>query len=137
LRQCGICAACMLRRMSVHAAGDSELKDTYVWEDLSAPCFEKGATKEFGKVKSQGAQYEYAIAGVLHLDHLANLSHSSANRVPLERQIFRLSRSTSLSEQQARLRLERLLTQHEKEWKRFVKSLGAGSFVAQWVMGRP
>ena len=137
LRQCGICAACMLRRMSVHAVGATEARETYVWEDLSAPCFEEGATEEFGKIKPYGAQYEYAIAGALHFDHLADLSHSSANRVPLDRQIFRLSRSISLSEQETRQRLERLLTQHGKEWKRFVGSLGAGSFVAKWVVGRP
>lgn len=137
LRQCGICAACMLRRMSVHATGASEAKDTYVWEDLSAARFVEGAAEDFGKVKSHGAQYEYAIAGALHLDHLAGLSHSSPNRVPLDRQIFRLSRSISLSEQETRQELERLLTQHVKEWKRFVGSLGAESFVARWVLGRP
>ena len=35
-RQCGICAACLLRRMSIHAAGRSEDTETYVWENLSA-----------------------------------------------------------------------------------------------------
>ena len=137
LRQCGICAACMLRRMSVHAVGATEAKETYVWEDLSAPCFEEGAAEEFGKVKPQGAQYEYAIAGALHLDHLTDLPNSSANRVPIDRQIFRLSRSISLSEQETRQELERLLKQHGEEWKHFVGSLGARSFIAQWVLGRP
>ena len=137
LRQCGICAACMLRRMSVHAMGASEAKDIYVWEDLSAARFEDGVGEGSKRVRPKGAQYEYAIGGALHLDHLADLSHSSANRVPLDRKVFRLSRSIALSEQETRQRLERLLTQHGKEWKRFVCSLGAGSFVAQWVLGRP
>ena len=35
-RQCGVCAACMLRRMSVHGAGLSEPAERYVWADLSA-----------------------------------------------------------------------------------------------------
>ena len=123
--------------MSVHAIGATEANETYVWEDLRAARFEDGVAEGFKKVKLQGAQHEYAIAGALHLDHLADLSHSSANRVPLDRQIFRLSRSIALSEQETRKRLERLLTQHGKEWKRFVRSLGAGSFVAQWALGRP
>src|SRR5262249_37405108 len=38
-RQCGICAACMLRRLSMHAAGIEEPKENYVWEDLTAPSF--------------------------------------------------------------------------------------------------
>ncbi len=36
LTQCGICAACLLRRMSVHAAGLEEPADTYICGDLSA-----------------------------------------------------------------------------------------------------
>ena len=135
LRQCGICAACMLRRMSVHAIGATEAKQTYVWEDLNAPRFENGAAEGFKKVISQGAQYEYAIAGALHLDHLADLSHSSTNQVPLERQIFRLSRSLAFTEQETRQRLERLLRQHGKEWKHFFGALGAESFIANWALG--
>jgi 7-cyano-7-deazaguanine synthase in queuosine biosynthesis len=41
-RHCGICAACMLRRLSVHAAGLQESKERYVWEDLSAQTFFEG-----------------------------------------------------------------------------------------------
>ena len=136
-RQCGICAACMLRRMSVHAIGGTEDKETYVWEDLSAERFEDGAAEEFKKAEPQGTMYEYAIAGTLHLDHLAGLSDSPANQIPLDRQVFQLSRSLALSEQETRQKLERLLTQHRREWENFVGSLGARSFVAQWVLGGP
>ena len=134
-RQCGICAACLLRRMSVQAAGVTEDKEIYVWEDLSAPQFEDGVAEEFGKVKPRGAQYEYAIAGTLHLDHLAHLLHSSANQVPLDRQIFRLSESIAITDQETRQKLERLLTQHGKEWRHFVGSLGARTFIGQWTLG--
>ena len=137
LRQCGVCAACMLRRMSVHAIGGTEDKETYVWEDLSAERFEDGAAEEFKKAEPQGAMYEYAIAGTLHLDHLAGLSDSPANQVPLDRQVFQLSRSLALSEQETRQKLERLLAQHRREWENFVGSLGAQSFVAQWALGGP
>ena len=135
-RQCGICAACMLRRMSVHAAEATEKKDTYIWEDLSVPRFEDGVAEGFTKFKPRGAQYQYAIGGTLHLDHLADLSHSAANQISLDRQIFRLSRSIALSELDTRQKLEQLLARHEKEWRRFVGSLGKGSFVARWVVGR-
>ena len=137
LRQCGVCAACMLRRMSVHAIGGTEDKETYVWEDLSAERFEDGAAEEFKKAEPQGAMYEYAVAGTLHLDHLAGLSHSRASQIPLDRQVFQLSRSIALSEQEIRQKLERLLTQHRKEWKDFLESLGARSFVSQWTLEGP
>jgi 7-cyano-7-deazaguanine synthase in queuosine biosynthesis len=62
-RQCGICAACMLRRLSVHAAGLIEPRETYVWEDLSAPSFEAGVAPSFDRKKITRAMGEYAIAG--------------------------------------------------------------------------
>lgn len=134
LRQCGICAACMLRRMSVHAIGKIEPKETYIWEDLSAELFEDGAAEGFKKARPQGAMYEYAIAGTLHLDHLAGLSNSLAHQVSLEGQVFQLSQSLELSKQETHLKLERLLTHHRMEWKNFVGSLDSQSFVANWVL---
>ena len=133
LRQCGICAACLLRRMSVHAAGRSEAPESYVWEDLSAIRFEDGAAHAFTNRKPRGALHEYAIAGVLHLEHLAKLRQSSANAAAVQRQAFFLSRSLGLDEQQTQASLDGLLRRHEAEWRGFVDSLGPRSFVAQWI----
>jgi len=134
-RQCGICAACMLRRLSVHAAGGHEDPTNYIWEDLSAPEFAKGAASGFELKNPRGAHYEYAIAGVLHLDHLADLRHSDANRSTLDRKVMQLSHSLGLSEQETATKLNRLLERHESEWKAFLESLGPQSFVARWVSG--
>ncbi len=136
MRQCGICAACILRRMSVHAADLTECRQSYVWEDLTAARFEDGAAPAFKTRKPKGALYEYAIAGILHLDHLANVLHSSANQVGLSRQVFLLSRSLGLSEEETRTKLERLLKKHTEEWNGFIDSLGPRSFVTQWVRRR-
>ena len=133
LRQCGICAACLLRRMSVHAAGRCEAPETYVWEDLSATRFEDGAAQAFTNRKPRGALHEYAIAGVLHLDHLANLRQSPASAAAIKRQAFLLSRSPGLDEQHTQRNLEDMLRRHEEEWRDFVDSLGPCSFVAQWI----
>ena len=133
-RQCGICAACMLRRMSVHAAGLTEPKHTYVWEDLSASTFNDGAAASFAEKKMTGKLRQYAIAGSLHLDHLAGLRRSPANARALTLNAFQLGRSLDLPETEARARLDRLLTQHECEWKSFLQSLGQNSFVADWAI---
>jgi 7-cyano-7-deazaguanine synthase in queuosine biosynthesis len=133
-RQCGICAACMLRRLSVHAAGLSEPSHVYVWEDLSAPTFEAGAAASFNRRMITPALREYAIAGTLHLDHLAGLLESSANRRALDRAGFQLSRALGLPQAEAREKLDRLLTRHRNEWKDFMQSLGRTSFVADWAI---
>ena len=136
MRQCGICAACMLRRMSVHAAGLSECKQSYVWENLTTTRYEDGAAPSFENRKPKGTMHEYAIAGTLHLDHLAGILHSRANQAGLSRQVFRLSRSLGRPEKEIRAKLERLIRKHTDEWKGFVGSLGPASFVAQWVERR-
>jgi hypothetical protein len=133
-RQCGICAACMLRRLSVHAAGLSEQRETYVWEDLAAPTFSAGAAASFGKKKITSALREYAIAGALHLDHLAGLLDSPANTRMLDLNAFQLSGSLGMTESEIRAKLDRLLLQHKSEWGKFMLSLGQNSFVADWAL---
>ena len=132
-RQCGICAACMLRRLSVHAGGATENQETYVWEDLTAVRFEEGAAAAFGNKQPRGALYEYAIAGTLHLDHLANLRDSPSGTVTLDRTAFQLSRVLREDPSEIKDKLNRLLQRHEDEWRDFVHSLGSRSFVTAWA----
>jgi 7-cyano-7-deazaguanine synthase in queuosine biosynthesis len=127
-RQCGVCAACMLRRLSVYAAGLTEPPETYVWEDLSAPTFEAGAARGFNKITR--ALHEYAIAGTLHLDHLAGLRGSVVHAPSLRLSAFQLAKSQQLAQGEAETRLDHLLAQHQQEWRNFVQSLGSKSFVA-------
>jgi hypothetical protein len=121
----------MLRRLSVHAADLKESADKYVWENLSAPTFDAGAAKGFDKMTR--AQKQYAIAGTLHLDHLAYLKQSRAAERPLNLAAFQLARALNESEGAIRIKLDRLLSQHEKEWKAYMNSLGPQSFVVQWT----
>lgn len=132
-RQCGICAACMLRRMSVHAAGQTESIDTYVWENLSANTFRMGPSSDFDENKITKKMYDYAIAGTLHLDHLAGLRESQAHASLLKRNAFSLGEVLCLSEQETESRLNRLLKQHEDEWKSFLTTLSPDSFIREWV----
>lgn len=132
-RQCGICAACMLRRLSVHAADLREPRETYVWENLDAGTFEEGTAKAFDKKKITRALREYAIAGTLHLDHLAGLRNSALHAGSLKRQAYQLSQSRKLSPEEAEAHLNRLLSKHESEWQNFIRSLGSKSFIRNWV----
>lgn len=132
-RQCGICAACLLRRLSVHAAGLEEPKEAYVWENLSAADFESGAAALFPKNKITGALREYAIAGALHMDHLAQLSGSVAHGGMLGLSAFHLSRSLGLQEADVRSKQDRLLAQHKTEWGNFMGTLGRESFLRNWA----
>jgi hypothetical protein len=125
----------MLRRLSVHGAGQEEPKENYVWENLSAPTFTAGAATSFASRRITPAMREYAIAGTLHLDHLAGLRNSPANANTVDLSAYQLSEALDLSEAESRQKLERLLKQHSREWKSFMDSLGKNSFINDWVSG--
>ncbi len=133
-RHCGICAACMLRRMSIHAAGLREPVEAYVWENLSAKTFDAGAATSFDKDKITKAMREHAIAGTLHLDHLSGLLDSAANAPTLNLATYQLAGVLGIHEAEVRRRLDRLLRQHSREWKNFMSSLGQNSFLADWAL---
>lgn len=134
-RQCGICAACMLRRMSMHAAGAADPATNYIWEDLSVSKFSSGAVQGF-KLMTPALE-KYAVAGVMHMDHLAALSDSVVHR----RSIDRLARETAdalrIDRAEGERRLRDLLARHRAEWLNFVESLGPSSFVAKLVQVSP
>ncbi len=131
-RQCGICAACMLRRMSIHAAGGIEPDDQYVWENLGASSIESGVAPGFAESRITPAMREYALAGVLHLDHLASLKRQ-ATGPSRDVYCYQLGQATGLDRSDIRERLDRLIDQHAKEWRAFVSSLGPNSFVRNWA----
>lgn len=130
-RQCGICAACILRRLSVHAAGLEEPIENYVWESLRTSTWEAGASKDFKYLTP--ALREYAIAGVLHFEHLALFNNSMEYELFKRRNTSELARCLRLSPQVVAQRLDRLLRQHASEWEAFTNDLGQGSFVRKWI----
>ncbi|MEK7992675.1 MAG: 7-cyano-7-deazaguanine synthase [Planctomycetota bacterium] len=130
-RQCGFCAACMLRRLSVHAAGLDEPADTYVCENLKSSSVELGLASGYSKFGK--TQREYALAGTLHLDHLASLRSSPQHLRAVRRNARQLSKSLGIDSEEVAAKLDRLLMQHELEWKNFLSYLGPKSFVAKWT----
>jgi Queuosine biosynthesis protein QueC len=130
-RQCGICAACMLRRLSLHAAKIADPNQNYIWENLSASTFEAGAANGFNKITK--VQRQYAIAGTLHLDHLSSLWTTPNYDSKIEAQSYQLSKALGVPQQETQKKLCILLTQHKNEWTEFTDSLGPQSFVTKWL----
>jgi hypothetical protein len=127
-RQCGVCAACLLRRMSAHAAGVSEARETYVATDLTAATLEGAFDPHFKRTNA--ALREYAHAGILHLDHLADMA-DDLHRAEVRNHAALLAAALKepLAEIEAKLRA--MLTQHAAEWRGFVGQLGESSFIAK------
>lgn len=130
LTQCGICAACMLRRMSVHAAGLEEPAGTYICDDLTADTIGGAVHKDFKRMSP--AFREYAIAGTLHLDHLADMA-AAGNRAAVERHAIITAPSLGMAAREAGDLLGGVLDRHAAEWEIFIKNAGARSFLRQWT----
>jgi Queuosine biosynthesis protein QueC len=130
LRQCGACAACMLRRLSVHSAGLTEDPDIYVCKDMSAASVLEAVDPRF---KHCNAAFEqYALAGVLHLNDLAAMAGSD-EQAAVRRHAVLLAPVMNLGPDEVEKRLSLLLTRHALEWKNYLKDLGPNSFVKKWI----
>jgi len=129
-RQCGVCAACMLRRLSVHAAGLREDSDVYICRDINAASVREGVDSQF---KQFNAAFEqYALGGVLHLDDLAAMA-GLEGRAAIRRHAVLLAPVMDSSVDDIDMKLSELLRRHAIEWNSFVNDLSPQSFVRKWT----
>ncbi|HVC62956.1 MAG TPA: 7-cyano-7-deazaguanine synthase [Acetobacteraceae bacterium] len=132
-RQCGICAACLLRRLSIHCAGLREPPETYVWEDLRSSEFKEGASRSFPDSKITFALKRHGVAGTRHLADLAALDESATQSDTLRRSAIFIGQALGFSRIKTESGQRPLLLQHKSEWHDFLRSLGPDSFVATWA----
>lgn len=130
-RQCGVCASCMLRRLSMHVAGIDEPSGTYSWENLNAPDLVAAAPDKYKNVSR--SQRSYALAGTLHLSHLAGLRSSSDYAGIAARHAREIAEATGSDQATVTRWLDEFLRRHEMQWRDFLATLDAGSFVKQWA----
>jgi hypothetical protein len=129
-RQCGACAACMLRRLSVHAAGLTEDADVYICKDMNAASVREAVDPRFTHVNA--AFEQYALGGVLHLDDLAGMAGTD-EQAALRRHAVLLAPVMNLGADQVERNLHLLFARHALEWKNYLKELGPNSFIKKWT----
>lgn len=131
-RQCGLCAACLLRRMSLFAAEVVEPQHTYVVADLSAT--EVGAAlSNISADADRDIMIEYGSVGARHLQHLADMADlPDAALRPFASQI---AAATGEAYEQTVRNLRMMLMTHAKEWRSFMSAQGDESFLKSWMDG--
>lgn len=131
-RQCGLCAACLLRRMSLHAAEVVEPKDTYVVSNLSTANVE-AALESITTEADHDIMIEYGSVGARHLQHLAEMAElPDAVLRPFASQI---AAATGEAYEQTVRNLRMMLMTHAKEWRDFLSAQGDESFLKSWMDG--
>ena len=132
LRQCGLCASCLLRRMSMHAAGVEEPVDAYTFWDLTKTRYEDARPRN-NHTGQSNTMLEYGSVGVRHLQQLANMAEQAGADMRLH--VFQIALAIGASEHDTNENLRKLLIQHAKEWRDFVSAQGKYSFIHRWAAG--
>lgn len=130
--QCGVCAACLLRRMSIHSAGLDESLDNYMWKHLHAGDLDD-AVIDPARVASKGDR-GHAICGALAMAQLSDLTgpeHSAYIDGKAQELAYIRGEHFDL----VRKQLAGLIHQHANEWDEFVAHQGRSSYLAPFSGG--
>ncbi|MDX2085753.1 MAG: 7-cyano-7-deazaguanine synthase [Candidatus Melainabacteria bacterium] len=133
--QCGLCAACMLRRMSLHHANLTEASSTYSWEDLNKATFWEAAPNELKSSRLESMQRD-AFAGVSHLNDFAAFAKNKGKTVTLDSHSLEIARALDSEQKEVRQNLDGLIERHALQWDSFLSSLDKGSFIKEWARRR-
>jgi hypothetical protein len=131
-RQCGVCAACLLRRMSLHAARVDEPPEAYAVANLKVEQFSDALPKQ-KSFKATATLYDYGYMGARHLQQLAEMSNEAAET--LKPYVFELAEALGTSTDDVQSQLRCMLHQHSEEWAAFAASQGEKSFLKIWTKG--
>jgi hypothetical protein len=121
----------MLRRTSLHAAGYQESAAKYLWEDLGATEFADGANPAFER--RNNSQFEYAVAGTLHMDHIAALKDDPNLDMIALRHAIPVAKAMGLTVDETKAKIIGMIETHAAEWAAFLDDLPEKSFVRSWA----
>lgn len=131
-KQCGLCAACLLRRLSLYAAGVEERPDTYVVADLIAPDVNE-ALSVISQKADRDVMVEYGSVGIRHLQHLADMVKLPDDALRVY--VSEIAAATGATYQETLKNLRMLLKTHAEEWRAFLSAQGKESFLKSWMDG--
>lgn len=131
-KQCGLCAACLLRRVSLHAAGVNEARDAYVVSDLAATDA-SGALSVIPLKADRDIMVEYGSVGARHLQHLAELAGLPDDALRVH--ASQIGAAIGESTEETLTKLRTMLGTHAVEWRAFLSAQGEQSFLKSWMDG--
>lgn len=131
-KHCGLCAACLLRRLSLHAAGVNEAPGAYVVSDLAAP--DAGdALSIIPQKADRDIMVEYGSVGARHLQHLADMAGLPDDALRIH--ASQIAAATGATYEETLKKLRTMLVTHAEEWRAFLSAQGEKSFLKSWMDG--
>ncbi|MCQ0990338.1 7-cyano-7-deazaguanine synthase [Jiella marina] len=131
-KQCGLCAACLLRRQSMYAAGIDEEPGVYVISDLREALLGQ-ALMPVAEKADRDIMIEYGSVGARHLQHLADLAIRPDEL--LRTHASQIATATGETLDGTTRKLRAMLSAHADEWRAYRSELGSNSFLNDWMDG--
>ncbi|BAV52905.1 Uncharacterized protein MLTONO_p0435 (plasmid) [Mesorhizobium loti] len=131
-KQCGLCAACLLRRLSLHAAGVNEASGTYVVSNLAAS-HASNALSVIPQKADRDIMVEYGSVGARHLQHLAEMADLPDDALRVH--ASQIAAATEATYEETLTKLRTMLVTHAAEWRVFLSAQGDQGFLKSWMDG--
>lgn len=127
--QCGVCAACLFRRMSFQIAGVMETSGAYLCENLGADAPGNAIPNGYAHAKSL---VDYAFAGASLMADFARIAERE-DTLEIQAQLLAPILDTEATEVAENLKC--LIRRHGREWDSFVNSISSGSYLQDFTVG--
>lgn len=128
--QCGFCSGCLLRRVSVFAAGLEEPANQYFWADLKADSLRNMICADARRGPSKN-DHDIAVHAVMAMEGLARLADRPQDDLMFQRNLFDAFEPSELDDAATKLRA--LVTAHRDEWRSFTSALPASAWINQQI----
>lgn len=132
--QCGVCAACVLRRVSLAAANIPEVEDGYTFSDLDAASVSKAARSSLN-VRNLAGIEPHARAACRHMHLFGQIVPVAEDRYGFHAHASEIARAVGAQTKEVESLLADLVERHREEWQSFVGMLDERSFVRNSIRG--
>jgi len=132
-RQCGICLACILRRMSFYNAHVNEPDNMYTVSHLDRADIGSAIPKNYIPYINGPRLIKHGVSGAIHLERFGFLT-SNPSVFPTT-SIVEIANSTGNMESDVLSLLKILCECHREEWNNFLHHLGSENLLSKWVKG--
>jgi len=125
---CGICGGCLLRRMSLFAAGIDASGERYHWTDLNAGTIAKSMRPDATHPTSPN-DIDIGIHNALALEFLARAAELPADHSTFRQAAFDIAYPDGAATTNHLSALRSLILRHRDEWRGFTGHLGPSSWL--------
>lgn len=129
--ECGVCANCLLTRVSLHHAGVqwADHVGRYLWGNLRASSLAKSINRRKFADETNSHDEDLAYSAVAIHEDLASVNADSREDPAIEQMVYEIGKALSMEPENVRHKVRELIRCHRGEWRAFVDELPEDSWI--------